>query len=229
LELKPLRKMYIFKKSAESLCNLRFNLFFKNKSLSHLTKCEALLCLIFPVKTTLVLDDFIEIFKLIYRNPLSILFINNNSNNSKDGNNNSSGNAAAASFINCLNSPNLILVKKNEIYNLTVSPLRSEDFREWRDSSEHKKVFEIETRILQQGNGVGSGDNAALKSSLSLQDSSVDLMENLIKIAGLNIPRGVQNKIDKKLEFGHMWEYLKANLNFEGNEVEGVSVRTFFD
>lgn len=204
LELKSLRKIYILNKTPKilAMASARFNLFLKKENDPlHKLYVEALLTSIFAAKVTLLIEDFIDLFEIIYKNPISVLCKT----------------CTIHQFINSLNSPNLILVKKNNIYNLTVTPLRCEFYTEWQSVENHKKVMDTELYILN-GRKIRNEEKPKV---LIFKDCC---SANLLEIASCNVPNSVQLKVLNEvpeLKFDYSWIYLNSNINFG-------SVKTFF-
>lgn len=197
LELKTLRKLYILNKTQRigNLSKARISAYIKPEDDPLYLLCsEALLTSILTTKTTLQLDDFVDLFTLVYKNPIKILCKS----------------LPPHQFINNLRSPNLILVKKGEIYNLTVTPLRCESYVEWQPNNYHRKIIEIEQSIL---NGKEITDE--FKGQFLVFEDRVP--SNLMAIANCNVPRILQIKITddlKDLNYEGAWIYLNSNLNF---------------
>lgn len=196
LELWQGRKLFLLCRTQHSkgLAARRFRAFFKKRD-DPLFRvgCETLLTTILGCPTTLVLEDFVDLFKAVYGSPMTVL-----------------GGSSPAEFISALQSPNLVLVKKGSLYNLTVLPLRSSEFVESFGREAHRHVQEAEEALLQ-GTPKLSREGEAGCMFFTAEEPAV---AELLCLAERNVPRLVQAKLseDRPLPRDGRWIFLQASL-----------------
>lgn len=197
VDLKMLNKLYVINISNEMLKYTERRFLSYSNDLNKLN-IEALCVNLFSTKITLFFSDFLEIFKTIYKNPIETIIKNNN----------------PQEYLCNLRSPNIIIVKKNNNYSMTICPIFHSSYVEWEDPEKHRKIYEIENRISENKKSEVVVSSLCNISSYQILNKEKDLLN----IADLNIPRKIQIQCNLKepVEFNDLWMYLQVNVNFNG-------------
>ncbi|ELA40889.1 uncharacterized protein VICG_02069 [Vittaforma corneae ATCC 50505] len=210
VELKLINKMYAINKTEEvkSICQRRFSSYFlKFDDPLFKVSLEALCVNMFSTKVTLSFGDFIELFKTVYSNSFQHVFKSD----------------SPQEYLCNLKSPNIILVKKNDLCTITLCPTHHSSFVEWESPAFHRRIEEIESSI--------AGCRKTEKVSRLCAVSSFDFFKNhgfskecmhkvldILSIADLNIPRKVQKRSTfsaLEIEFNDLWRFVQENINFD--------------
>lgn len=204
LDVKTLRTAYVFLTTAEAndLKQKRMSSFLVPRADPMFPYyIEALAVGIFPIRTTVSLSDFQDIFELVYGKNFERLV-----------------GACASSFIPKINSPNLQVSRNNDVLSVTVSPMHTACYREFVSSEIHEKIYRIEDRIL---NGADPGEGLA---DFTLNVASGEVFGDcgtakLMGIADMNIPKLVQevsaDTVPDGVLYTPLWRFLRHSVNFD--------------
>lgn len=168
--------------------------------------CEALLTTLFPIRTTLPMEDLQFVFKLVYGSTLEDIL-----------------GASLKKFLNRSKTPNVRLTGNDPTeYSVIIIPLRDPSYQEWTTASVHERIHREEAAITGEA-GAGPADTI-----LSINVASMEVFKNIPKIqelqdtlaiADLNIPKFVLNSRPSASlqEFIHspVWRYACQNNNFD--------------
>lgn len=210
VELRLVHKMYAINKTEgmKNICQRRLSSY-SLKPINPLFKAslEALCVNIFSTKVTLFFGDFIELFKIVYWNSFESIF--------KCG--------SPQEYLCNLRSPNIILVKKNNLYTITLCPTHHSSFVEWLDPLFHRKIEEIEHDIVESGKAKAIFSPCAVSSlgffeRQGLSKECMHKVSDVLSIADLNVPRKVQKRSNFNISgvgFGDLWKYMCENVNFD--------------
>lgn len=214
LEFKEYKKLYVILKTKEmeAISKKRLSSYVVKAS-STLFKCsvEALCANLFAFKSTVSFEDFLNLFLFIYKisfPDVMALFYQDQDSIRR---------VTPMEFLSSLKSPNMIIVKKNDCYNFTITPLHSSEYKDWESTAVHRKIKEIESSLLVSEESIKPSVLLVLNPLSRCFIKSTN--KNLLKIADLNVPKLLQKSYLyslEDLEFGDLWMYYKESINFDG-------------
>lgn len=165
---------------------------------------EALCTAICPIKVTIPVDDFCELFRLVYNIKIDQVC-----------------GMAPLAALNKILSLNIRVLNNNGIYSVVVTPLQAISLDNFDKTSADifKDILKINDGIINGYQITNASVDVVIKSreAFFISDSENNSFEKLLKIADFNIPKSLQHicaeEID--LEFSLLWKYLKSNINFD--------------
>jgi len=214
LDFKEYKKLYVILKTKEmEAINKKRLSSYVVKASNTLFKCavEALCANLFAFKSTVSFEDFLNLFLFVYKISFSdamALFYQDQDSIRR---------ITPMEFLSSLKSPNMIVVKKNDCYNLTITPLHSSEYKDWESTAVHRKIREIEGSLLLSEESIKPTVLPVPNPLSSCFSKSIN--RNLMKIADLNVPKLLQKNYLcslEDLEFGDLWLYYKESINFDG-------------
>lgn len=199
IELKEFRKQYLVKKDL-TIPMRRYEYVSKINKGDHLFKLgiESLLVNLLAIKSTLALNDLLELFLVVYKVSFNQFL------QQKTGQHYTL--AEIVDFLCDIGSPNIVIVNKNGNYNVTVSPFHN-SYTEFLGFDLHKQIFEKEKSLL----GTQGVDNEIKNVVLTIFGKETDLL----KIADLNIPKFVMTEAREEIiPVGDTWKFIMSNVAF---------------